>query len=640
MMTHEEAQNVNEAGKEKPDSEEKDVVGTEARLNADTGQPLTPGNQEMDGDHSSLHEEAEGQPEQTKEEDEEEDFSHYGKKDLLSRLKELAHDADPLKVNHKIQDIKKYFEIFLENEYRIALKKFQEEGNTEVDFKPKPDPMKDEFFQVFNEFKKRRDAYIKRLNDEKEENLKAKRAILDKMKHITENLETVRDGYNEFKRLQAEWRNIGYVPKKDLENLRKSYKFYVNKFYDNQSIYAEFKELDRKKNLESKQLLCHKLEELAFSQDFGAIKKETKRIEDEWHHIGPVPREESENILNRFNNAMADVEQQRQSLEEAIERERQKNLKAKQAIVEKIQALQNFESENPKDWVQKDEELESLINEWRSIGFVPYNMKDEVTEEFKEAVKCFNHNKNQFFKRKKKERAQHLNRKKEIIERVRELVEPEDFKTAKNEILELQKEWKNLNTAPRKESEKLWKEFRSLCDKFFDKLGNYYQEKEKEENQNLETKQELCSRIEKAAEEGVENPEEAVKQFEQEWQGIGFVPLKEKDKIRKRFDKALKQLLNKAGNNVETNPDLINFRIKIEGLKDQDKTNQLKSEERKLSKKLKENEEEIDVLEGNLQLFSKSSKDGEKMIEDYRKKIDHLKEETAMIREKLNLINS
>ncbi len=634
-MINEETTNINDAGTNNANSEEDEVLSP----NNGNSQSITTGEHETEKTQHVINEEHEEEHSEAKEEREEEDFSHYSKKGLLSRLKELAQEEEPLKVNHKIQDIKKYFEIFLENEYRIALKKFQEEGNSEVDFKLNPDPMKEEFFQVFNDFKKRRDAEIKRRNEEKEENLKAKRAILDKMKHITENLETVKDGYNEFKKLQAEWRKIGYVPKKDLENLRKSYQFYVNKFYDNQSIYAEFKELDRKKNLESKQQLCHRLEELAYSQDLREIKKETRRIEDEWHHIGPVTREESEKILNRFNQAMAAVEQQRQSLEEAIEREREKNLRAKQAIVEKIQAFEHFESENPKDWVRKDEELESLINEWRSIGFVPYNKKDQITAEFKEAVKRFNHNKNQFFKRKKKERTQHLNRKKEIIERVRKLVEPADYVAAKNEILDLQKEWKTLNAAPRKESEKLWKAFRALCDQFFDKLGDFYKEREKEEKENLKAKQELCSRIEKAAEEGVENPEEAVKQFEQEWQEIGFVPLKEKDKIRKRFDKALKQLLKKAGDNVETNPELINFRIKIEGLKEQEKTNQLKSEERKLSKKLKENEEEIDILEGNIQLFSKSSKDGEKMIQDYRKKIDQLKEETALIRGKLDLIN-
>ncbi len=584
--------------------------------------------------NEEIQEEASKQEEET----EEEDFSDYSKKGLLSRLKELVYDDNPLKVNRKIQDIKKYFEIFLENEHRVALQKFVEKGNSEVDFKPKPDPVKDEFFSIFNEYKKRRNAYIQKLNEEKAQNLKAKREILDKMKHITENMETVENGYHEFKKLQGEWRKIGHVPKKDLDNLRKSYQFYVNKFYDNQSIYAEFKALDRKKNQESKLEICRKLEDLAYSSDLSEIKKESRRLEDEWHQIGPVPREEGEKILNRFNKALADVEKQRQDLEEAREREREKNLEAKEAIIAKIRDLESFESERPKDWIQKNEELEDLIKQWRSIGFVPYHKKDEVASAFREAVRIFNHKKNQFFKRKKKERSENIQQKQAIIDRVRELLEAEDFKAAKNEVLDLQKQWKGIGSIPAKESEKLWKKFRELCDQFFDKLGEYYKEKEKEEQKNLEHKKALCARIENAANEGVSDPESAVKNYEKEWHEIGYVPIKEKDKIRKRFDEARKKLLQNVEDQVETSPELINFRIKVDGWKEQNKTNQLKSEERKLSKKLKENREEINLIENNIQLFSQSP-NAQKMVNEYRQKIDHLKKEIELIRQKLDLIN-
>lgn len=603
-------------------------------------QSATEANQEEEVSNMTegLHEETQEEAEKEEEDIEEEDFSQLSKKELLSRLKALAHDDNPLRVNRKVQDIKKYFEIYLDNEYRVTLQKFLDAGNSEVDFQPSPDPLKTEFFQVFNDFKKRRNAYIQRLNEEKEANLKAKRSILDQMKHVTENLETVKDGYNEFKRLQAEWRKIGHVPKKDLENLRRSYQFYVNKFYDNQSIYAEFKELDRKKNLESKEELCRRLEELAYNQDLSEIKKEIRKIEDEWHHIGPVPRNHSEAIGNHFSRAMAEVEKQKQALEEAIEREREKNLELKQQIVEKIQAMANFQSEKPRDWIQKNEQLENLIKEWRSIGFVPYDKKDEVARAFRESVRSFNYNKNQFFKRKKKERAENVKQKKAIIERVRELLEPEDFKAAKNEILDLQKQWKTIGSVPAKESEKLWKEFRGLCDEFFDKLGQHYKAKEEEEKQNLEKKNALCERIEKAASEGVENPEQAIREFEQEWQQIGFVPLKEKDRIRKRFDKALKRMVQQTDEESETSPEVINYRIKIEGWKEQNKTNQLKSEERKLSRQLKEKEEEIGLLENNIQLFNSSSNNAQKMVKEYQEKIENLKEEIGTIREKLDLI--
>lgn len=570
----------------------------------------------------------------------EEDFSQLSKEKLVERLKTLSQDDNPLRVNRKVQDIKDYFEVYIEREYQQQLQNFLAEGNDEMDFQPKADSLKDEFYKRYHEFKKRRDAQIKKLQDEREENLKAKRRILDQMKYLTDNLEQEPNSIKRFRELQDEWRQIGQVPKQEITNLREAYRFYVKRFYDSQSIYREFKELDRKKNRDRKYQLIEQLEALAQASDSRLIKRETRRLEDEWHRVGPVPQAEHDPVENRFQEAMKAAEEQRQKLEAQIREQEEQNLAAKQEIVEKIRAFAKFESERPKEWVAKNEELSALINQWKSIGYVPREKKAEVTEAFNEAVKNFNQRKNQFFKRKKQERSENLKRKREIIEEARALLEPEDFKSAKEQIFALQREWKELGRVPGKESDKLWNNFREICDQFFDNLGAFYERRKQEEQENLKAKEALCEKIEQAAEEEIEDPQAKVQEFQNEWEAIGYVPVKEKDRIRQRYNKALQALLDKApqhDNNL--NPELQRYKLKVNEWKEKGDQDKLKAEERKLNKQLNKLSEEIARLEDNIQLFG-HTEGAKKLAQEYQEKLDSLKVEYQDVNQKLSLLRA
>ncbi|PSR05535.1 MAG: hypothetical protein BRD49_04590 [Bacteroidetes bacterium SW_10_40_5] len=548
------------------------------------------------------------------------DYSTYGKQALFDEMKILAQTDQPLGDNKCVQEVKKYFEIFLENEHRVALKKFLEDGNDEMDFAPAPDPMKSKFFQHLKTFKQKRAQQIEALNKEKEENLRIKKEILDQLKAITEDVEAPKK-FKEFNELRDRWKNTGYVPKIEVENIQRAYRFYVNKFFDNLELYSEFKQLDRKKNLQSKQGICEKLEQLKSSNG----------------KAGPVPQEEHEEIVNRFNTAMSNVIAKQEELQEAINQEQQKNLEAKQKIVEQIKEFENFDADHPKDWVAKNKELEELISQWKQIGFVPMNKKTEITQQFQDSVRSFNRRKNSFFKDKKKERNENLEKKRNLIEQARALLEPDDYIQAKETIIDLQKQWKSIGAVPPNHSEAIWKEFRSICDKFFEQLANYYSQKEKEEQENLEAKQALCKRIEDLVNKNIEDPESQVKTVQQEWESIGFVPYNQKEKIRKRFDKALKNILNKAKSKLDVSPELMNYKIKTDGWKEQNNEGAIETEKKKLNRQYKDNEQEIDTLEGNLGLFN-NSEGAKELTKEYRNKIDELKAQNEFIKEKLAIL--
>jgi hypothetical protein len=569
-----------------------------------------------------------------------EDFSQLGKEDLYERLKALAQDDSPLRVNRKIQEIKDYFENQVDKEYQQQLQDFLAAGNDEMDFQPKADPLKSDFYKLYRDFKKRRDAQIQKLNEEREQNLKTKRRILDEMKHLTEHLEEEPNSIQRFRKLQDEWRQVGQVPKHEIGNLREAYRFYVNRFYDSQSIYREFKELDRQKNRDRKYQLIEQLEDLAKATDARLIGRETRRLEDEWHRVGPVPESDRETIEHRYQTAMQAAEQQREQLEAAIREQEEQNLAAKWQIVEQIRQFSEFESEQPKEWVTKNEELSGLINQWKGIGYVPKAKKAEVTEAFNEAVKAFNNRKNQFFKRKKKERAQNLQRKREIIEEARKLLEPEDFKAAKEQIFALQREWKSWGRVPGKESDRLWNNFRELCDQFFDNLGAYYQRRDQEEQENLKAKEKLIEQIEQAAQETHEDPEATVQAFQEQWEAIGFVPFKQKDQIQDRYHKAIQALLDhNPSNGSRLDPELQRYKLKLNELRDKGNQNQLKTEERKLNKQLKELSEEITTLEDNMSLFG-NTEGAKQLARQYQEKLDSLRKEYQSVNQKLSLLNT
>lgn len=564
------------------------------------------------------------------------DYDALSKNELLKLMKKYASSGYPLKCNKTVQEIKDVFERKIEREHKEALQKFIGRGNSEIDFSHRTDPVDKEFFEYYRVFKKNRFEAVKNIKEEKEQNLRAKKEILEEFKKLTENVE-VKNGFQRFKELQSQWKKIGHVPKIEVDNLWRSYHFYVNKFYDNLHIYSELKQLDREKNLNAKREICRKLESLEKVSDIKYLKREMEALHEEWRFIGPTPEANYEEILNRFNKAMAGAYARQETLEEEVKKLREKNLQEKQKIIEEIRKFGDFESDIPKEWAQKNRELGQLIRKWKKTGFVPYHKKNEISRQFRDAVRDFNRKKNHFFKEKKRERVANLRRKEEMAKRVEELLELEDLPKGSDEIIQLQKEWKETGPVPPKQSEKIRERFSQLCDEFFRRRSKYFKQRKKSQKENLKAKEALCEEIEKLGENPVDHPLDKIRELRKKWQEIGYVPKKNKDKIQNRFDNALKKILNTSEENLDIHPGLMSYKIKIDGLKVQNKGGRLKSEEKKLVKNIKKNEEEISTLETNIQFFN-NSQNAQKLVSDYKSKIRKLKDDTEYLREKFDIL--
>jgi len=566
------------------------------------------------------------------------DFTNLGKDELVSAAEESLK-LTPRESLKRMNEIRPLLGDLLRTERRLALETFVDGGGEPDDFVYDDAQYRDRFKTAHDQAKEARKEERERIDSQKLENLNLKKEILQKLDKITESDET-ESSLAEVKELQQEWKRIKIVPADKVKELWDGFHFYLNKFYDNHSINIELKELDRKKNLEVKIELCKKVDELSKENSLKRSFILLNKYQDEFRNTGPVPREYNKEIWERFQQACDKLYEQKKVLFAELEEVRTKNLELKEVLVEKASIIAAGNYHKQKEWKDKSQELDGLMAEWKKIGPVPKSNNDQVWKSFRGSFNTFYLNKSQYFKQQYKERKANLILKEDICQKAEELKDSEDFNYATNEIIKLQKEWKEIGPVPEKISNAVWRRFRAACDTFFERKNKKYASRKEEETDNLKLKQELITRLNTLLEgEKSDDLLAKLKEIQQSWNQIGYVPIKQKKSIESQYHKVSDQVFEKFKLDKQS--------MKSGQMRDHYRNladlpsggKRLNDEEFKIKKKMSFLTGEMQTLENNMEFFGRSS-GSQKLKKEIEDKIQKMSEQRDRLKLELKAIKN
>ena len=481
-----------------------------------------------------------------------------------------------------------------------------------------------------NVIKQKRTELQAELDRQKEENLQKKQEILERIKVLSATPEEANQAYKEFKELQNQWKELTLVPAEKANELWKTYQLYVEQYYDQLKLNNEFREYDFKKNLEIKTRLCETAEKLNEEADVISAFQQLQALHQEFKETGPVAKELREEIWARFKAASTAMNKRHQQYFEELKQKEEENLAHKTALCEKIEAIDLTAIKTAAAWEAQTQQIIEMQKEWRTIGFAPQKMNVKIFERFRGACDRFFTEKAAFFKRLKEEQAQNLAKKTELCEKAEALKDSTDWKATADKLMQIQKEWKTIGAVPKKHSESLWQRFIGACDYFFEQKGKNTASQRGEEKENLQKKEQVIEKLKALLEsDEEENKQDAVRELMKEWNEIGFVPFKEKDKIYKAYHETVDQLF-KALNMSAARRRLDNFKNNLKN--DAKEGGQGLSRERERLIRAYENKRsEIKTYENNLGFLTCSSKKGSSLLNEMNKKMEKLKDELNLI---------
>ena len=570
---------------------------------------------------------------------EEIDYSDLNKQELVEVFEEVVQERDISKIKRQVGEINSAFHQQNKEEKDKALNDFIAGGGNKDDYKHIEDPLEQRFKAAFNVYKHNKSKYAEEVEHKKQDNLQHKLDILGELKELINSEETLKNTYDEFRRLQDRWKEIGMVPASELNNLWQNYHFLVERFFDKVRINKELRDLDLKKNFEQKILLCEKAEELLLEQSIIKSFKLLQKYHDEWREIGPVPSENREELWERFKAATDKINQRRKEHYKDIQEDQEKNLEAKTVLCEKAEELATAVASTLKEWQKKTDQINELFKTWKSIGRAPKAQNDEIWHRFKSSMDTFYNNKREFLGKLKEQQMDNLNLKIDLCVQAEALKDSEDWRNTTNELIRFQKEWRKIGPVPRRHSEKVWKRFRAACDEFFNRKSEFFKNIHVVEADNLTKKEELIKSISsfKVTKDKTKNLD-ALKEFQRNWIETGHVPFKEKDKIQRKYREAIDHLIDKMEIDRQelTQSD---YKNKIEVLKgDPDADWKLQKERTHILNKIKKIKEDVAVLENNIGFFS-SSKQSELFRKEFENKIDKAKSEIQSFEARLKMLN-
>ena len=557
--------------------------------------------------------------------------------EVVARVKELA-EADAPAEKQELDALKQAFYKIHKANVAAARAQFIENGGEPEAFLPTPNVLEDEFKAAMNVIKQKRAELQAELDRQKEENLQKKQEILERIKALSATPEEANQAYKEFKELQNQWKELTLVPAEKANELWKTYQLYVEQYYDQLKLNNEFREYDFKKNLEIKTRLCETAEKLNEEADVISAFQQLQALHQEFKETGPVAKELREEIWARFKAASTAVNKRHQQYFEELKQKEEENLAHKTALCEKIEAVDLTAIKTAVAWEAQTQQIIEMQKEWRTIGFAPQKMNVKIFERFRGACDRFFTEKAAFFKRLKEEQAQNLTKKTELCEKAEALKDSTDWKATADKLMQIQKEWKTIGAVPKKHSESLWQRFIGACDYFFEQKGKNTASQRGEEKENLQKKEQVIEKLKTLLEsDEEENKQDAVKELMKEWNEIGFVPFKEKDKIYKAYHETVDQLF-KALNMSAARRRLDNFKNNLKN--DAKEGGQGLSRERERLVRAYENKRsEIKTYENNLGFLTCSSKKGSSLLNEMNKKMEKLKDELNLIGEKIAAID-
>ena len=567
------------------------------------------------------------------------DYNQYSQVELVNAMRDLLDKEGDYNTKDEVDAIKAAFYKQVKEENEQKKKEFIESGENEEDFQPEENPYEQDIKDLLKRFRNLRAEFSKKLEQEKEVNLQAKYDVIEEIKGLINKEESINKTFQEFRELQQRWRELGLVPQSKMKDLWETYHFHVENFYDYIKINKELRDLDLKKNLEIKIKLCEQAEELLLEPNIIRAFNALQKLHERWREIGPVPRENKDDLWERFKASTSKINKKHQEYHEGRKLEMRKNLEAKRALCEQVEEINKLDLNTHKDWGEKSKEVINLQKIWRTIGFAPRRDNNKIYDRFRKACDTFFDAKRDFYAKNKELQQNNLQMKIDLCVQAEGLKDSTDWRKTTQDFINIQKQWKEIGPVPRKQSEPIWKRFRAACDYFFNKKSEHFSNIDSEQVENLKLKEQLIKDVQGfEAKENADENLQALKNFQRRWTEIGHVPIKKKDVIQKNYREAINKLFDDLKLD-DSKRDLLKFRTKMATFSDSPRgQNKMRFERDKYMNKMKQLESDLILLDNNVGFFAKS-KNAESLIADVKRKIEQTKENIEMLKEKIRVID-
>lgn len=558
------------------------------------------------------------------------------KQEVVERLKEIAA-SDKAPVKDEIDLLKTVFYKLHIAEREARLKEYIDGGGNPETYQVVPDQDEETFKAQMAVIREKRAQIMQQQEAEKQANLEKKLEIIEKIKAMTTSPDEAGKSYNEFKELQQQWKDIKNVPADKANELWRNYQLYVEQFYDLLKLNSEAREYDFKKNLEMKTKLCEAAEKLADEEDVISAFHQLQELHQQYREIGPVAKELREEVWARFKAASTVINKRHQQHFEDLRAKEEENLARKTALCEKVEELGKAENKGAADWEKRSKEIIDIQNEWKTIGFAPQKMNVKIFERFRAACDDFFGRKAEYFKALKITFSENIEKKKALVEKAQALADSTDWKATSDKLIALQKEWKTVGMVPKKIGDQLWQEFLGACNKFFEARNAAGAGQRNEEHANLEKKKGIIEQLKALAENAAEATKEKVQALTEEYNKVGHVPYKEKDKLYEAYHEVLDRIYKEL--NISTKRRRLNdFKANIKNVAKRGEE-ALDNERGRLARRFEQLKQEIQTYENNLGFLNASSKKGNSLIDEMNRKVQHLRDDLELVRQKIKAID-
>lgn len=558
------------------------------------------------------------------------------KQEVVERLKEIAA-SDEAPVKDEIDLLKTVFYKLHIAEREARLKEYIDGGGNPETYQVVPDQYEETFKAQMAVIREKRAQIMQQQEAEKQANLEKKLEIIEKIKAMATSPDEAGKSYNEFKELQQQWKNIKNVPADKANELWRNYQLYVEQFYDLLKLNSEAREYDFKKNLEMKTKLCEAAEKLADEEDVISAFHQLQELHQQYREIGPVAKELREEVWARFKAASTVINKRHQQHFEDLRAKEEENLARKTALCEKVEELGKAENKGAADWEKRSKEIIDIQNEWKTIGFAPQKMNVKIFERFRAACDDFFGRKAEYFKALKVTFSENIEKKKALVEKAQALADSTDWKATSDKLIALQKEWKTVGMVPKKIGDQLWQEFLGACNKFFEARNAAGAGQRNEEHANLEKKKGIIEQLKALAENAAEATKEKVQALTEEYNKVGHVPYKEKDKLYEAYHEVLDRIYKEL--NISTKRRRLNdFKANIKNVAKRGEE-ALDNERGRLARRFEQLKQEIQTYENNLGFLNASSKKGNSLIDEMNRKVQHLRDDLELVRQKIKAID-
>ena len=564
------------------------------------------------------------------------DYSAMSRDELLAALDMLLQE-DVSRIRNRASAIRNQFNTLNKEVERQAAEKFVAEGGNKDEFQYTNDSVAQQFYKLYDDYRARRQHRQEEIEAQKVRNLEGKQALLDELRAlIAKDEESIKQTYDEFNAIQEKWKGIGDVPRESMNDLWQNYHFLIEQFFNKVKINKELRMLDLKRNLEQKIQLCERAEELIVETSVVKAFKALQELRAQWKEIGPVPTEQNEETWNRFNAAANQIDERRREYYDQRKEELDQNLLAKQALLEKANELTQELPKSTKEWNDTTAALDELLKLWKSIGPVPREQNETIWGQFKGIIDKHYADKKLHFGQIRDEQTENYNKKVDLCLRAEAIAKREDWKNATEELLQLQAEWKAIGATSRKVSDKIWHRFRSACDEFFAKKGEYFKDIRSNESDNLAKKLAIIEEI-KGHEFGEDKDENlnAIKDFQRRWSEIGHVPMKEKDRVQKEYRTLINGIFEKLKISAREAEEA-SYRERIRNFSG-DAKRFVSNERQELLDKIEKLRADVKLWENNLG-FLASSKQADLLKQEFEKKMQATRQQIALLEAKLRIL--